>query len=75
MVRSCIGTVLSFCADKFSAPSHKQAAAIEKVAAILAPANINARPSKILTIAAGPQLRLVRQNARVRSRPCLDNFM
>lgn len=75
MVRFYIGSVLSFCADKLSAPSLKQAAASAKVATLLAPANMNAKPTKIMAIAAVPQLRIVRQNARARSRPCLAKFM
>jgi hypothetical protein len=74
MVRSCVETVLSFCADKFSFLSRKQEAAVGYVA-ISAAANINARPSKTWGVATTPQLRVIDRNTRVRSRPRLENFM
>lgn len=74
MVRSCVDTVLSFCADMVSTFSRKQNFS-GGYAAISAPANINARPSKFGIVAATPRLHVIDRNTRVRSRPRLDNFI
>ena len=74
MVRLCFGSILSFIANALRVPVREKKDASVVLAAISAPANINARPLKNWSVATAPKLHIINNSARVRSRPCIESY-